>query len=293
MEIVRRNGAAAPALIAAGIDPVLARIYAARGVASVADLDTTLAALPSYTELRGADVAAARLADAIAGRERIVIVADYDADGATACAVGVRGLRALGADVGFTVPNRFEYGYGLTPEIVAEAATSGPRLIVTVDNGIASHDGVAAAAARGIDVLVTDHHLPAATLPAPAIIVNPNQPGCPFPSKHLAGVGVMFYVLLALRAELRRRAAFATRDEPNLGGLLDLVALGTIADVVRLDRVNRTLVAQGSPGSAPDAHTPALRRSSPRQRGIRDGRRRTTWVSSPARDSMRPAGWPT
>lgn len=245
MEIVRRNGAAAPALIAAGIDPVLARIYAARGVASVADLDTTLAALPSYTELRGADVAAARLADAIAGRERIVIVADYDADGATACAVGVRGLRALGADVGFTVPNRFEYGYGLTPEIVAEAATSGPRLIVTVDNGIASHDGVAAAAARGIDVLVTDHHLPAATLPAPAIIVNPNQPGCPFPSKHLAGVGVMFYVLLALRAELRRRAAFATRDEPNLGGLLDLVALGTIADVVRLDRVNRTLVAQG------------------------------------------------
>ena len=245
MEIVRRTGAAAPALVAAGIDPVLARIYAARGVESAADLDTTLAALPSYSELRGADVAAARLADAIARRERIVIVADYDADGATACAVGVRGLRALGADVGFTVPNRFEYGYGLTPEIVAKAAGSGPRLIVTVDNGIASHDGVAAATAHGIDVLVTDHHLPAATLPAPAIIVNPNQPGCPFPSKHLAGVGVMFYVLLALRAELRRRGAFANRDEPNLGGLLDLVALGTIADVVRLDRVNRTLIAQG------------------------------------------------
>ena len=245
MEIVRRNGAAAPALIAAGIDPVLARIYAARGVASVADLDTTLAALPSYTELRGADVAAARLADAIAGRERIVIVADYDADGATACAVGVRGLRAMGADVDFIVPNRFEYGYGLTPEIVDQAVTRGPRLIVTVDNGIASHDGVAAATRAGVDVLITDHHLPAATLPPTPWIVNPNQPGCAFPSRHLAGVGVMFYVLLALRAVLRERGHFAAAPAPQLAALLDLVALGTVADVVRLDRVNRALVAQG------------------------------------------------
>ena len=151
----------------------------------------------------------------------------------------------MGAVVDFLVPNRFEYGYGLTPEIVGAAAAMAPRLIVTVDNGIASHDGVAAAAALGIEVLITDHHLPAATLPAPALIVNPNQPGCAFPGKHLAGVGVMFYVLLATRAELRSRGAFADRKEPNLGALLDLVALGTVADVVRLDRINRTLVAQG------------------------------------------------
>jgi single-stranded-DNA-specific exonuclease len=154
----------------------------------------------------------------------------------------------MGADVGFLVPNRFDYGYGLTPEIVAEVAkreaAGPPRLIVTVDNGIASHAGVAAAAERGIEVIVTDHHLPAATLPAPAVIVDPNQPGCAFPGKHLAGVGVMFYVLLATRAELRARGRFATA-EPNLAVLLDLVALGTVADVVRLDRINRTLVAQG------------------------------------------------
>ncbi len=246
MELVRREvPAAADALVAAGVPPILARVYAARGIAARDELDTDLASLPPFASMKGIDAAAARLADAIARRERILIVADYDADGATACAVAVRGLGALGAEVDFLVPNRFEYGYGLTAEIVAEAATRAPRLIVTVDNGIASHEGVAAAVARGIEVIVTDHHLPAATLPAPALIVNPNQPGCAFPSRHIAGVGVMFYVLLATRAELRERGSFATGAEPNLGHLLDLVALGTVADVVRLDRLNRTLVAQG------------------------------------------------
>jgi single-stranded-DNA-specific exonuclease len=236
---------AARVLIEAGVAPVLARIYAARGVERVDELDHTLARLPAPASLKGIDAAAARLAGAIANRERIVIVGDYDADGATACAVGVIGLRALGADVDFVVPNRFEFGYGLTPEIVALAAQRAPRLLVTVDNGISSHEGVAEAAARGIDVLITDHHLPAATLPAPAIIVNPNQLRCGFPSRNLAGVGVMFYVLLALRAHLRAEGAFASRKEPHLGALLDLVALGTVADVVRLDQVNRILVEQG------------------------------------------------
>ena len=233
------------ALAAAGVPAVLARIYAARGIESSAELDHALAALPTFAALKSIDAATARLAQAIRAHERIVIVADYDADGATACAVGVLGLRALGADVDYVVPNRFEFGYGLTPEIVALAAARAPRLLVTVDNGIASHDGVAEAAARGIDVLITDHHLPAATLPAPAIIVNPNQPGCGFESRHVAGVGVMFYVLLALRARLRDEGAFAGAREPNFGVLLDLVALGTVADVVRLDHVNRILVEQG------------------------------------------------
>lgn len=244
--IVRRAvPAAVEALLAAGVDPVLARIYAARGIERANELDHALTALPSFASLKSVDAAAARLARAIARRERIVIVADYDADGATACAVGVLGLRALGADVDFVVPNRFEFGYGLTPEIVELAAERDPQLLVTVDNGIASHEGVAAAAARGIDVLITDHHLPAATLPHPAIIVNPNQPGCGFPSRHLAGVGVMFYVLLALRARLRGAGAFTAQAPPHFGALLDLVALGTVADVVRLDHVNRILVEQG------------------------------------------------
>src|SRR5512141_3239013 len=185
MDIVRRAvPPAAAALTAAGVHPVLARVFAARGIATRDDLDTDLARLPPFAAMKGIDDAATRLADAIAAREKIVIVADYDADGATACAVAMRGLAALGADVDFLVPNRFEYGYGLTPEIVRAAGGLRPRLIVTVDNGIASHDGVAAAAALGIDVLITDHHLPAATLPAPAWIVNPNQPGCAFPCKH-------------------------------------------------------------------------------------------------------------
>ena len=232
------------ALAAGGVDPVLARIFAARGVRSPAELDYGLAALPPWSALRGIDAAALRLHRAIVMRERILIVADYDADGATACAVGVRGLRAMGANVDFLVPNRFEYGYGLTPEIVALATTMRPGLLVTVDNGIASIEGVAAAAAAGIDVLVTDHHLPGDALPSPAIIVNPNQPGCTFPSKHLAGVGVMFYVLAATRARLRDQGVL-NGDGPNLATLLDLVALGTVADVVRLDHANRILVEQG------------------------------------------------
>ncbi len=246
VEIIRRTvPPAAATLAASGMPAVLARIYAARGIASMAELDHGFAALPRHDGLKGIDAAAERLARAIAEREKIVIVADYDADGATACAVGLRGLRAMGADVDFIVPNRFEFGYGLTPEIVALAARMNPRLLVTVDNGIASVDGVAAAAARGLDVLITDHHLPGATLPSPAIIVNPNQAGCAFPSKHIAGVGVMFYVLSATRARLRADGAFAMRDEPNLADLVDLVALGTVADVVRLDQLNRVFVEQG------------------------------------------------
>ncbi|SMC24848.1 single-stranded-DNA-specific exonuclease [Andreprevotia lacus DSM 23236] len=228
----------------AGLSPLEARLYAARGIASPQELEHELRNLLPPAGMKGICEAAVRLADAIAARERILIVADYDADGATACSVAMRGLGMLGAAIDFVVPNRFEYGYGLTPEIVALAAQKQPDLIVTVDNGIASVAGVAAAKARGIDVLVTDHHLPGDSLPD-CLIVNPNQPGCPFPSKNLAGCGVMFYVLLALRAELRTRNAFAERAEPNLAVLLDLVALGTVADVVKLDANNRILVEQG------------------------------------------------
>ncbi|WP_034607402.1 single-stranded-DNA-specific exonuclease RecJ [Chitinimonas koreensis] len=232
------------ALLAAGLHPVEARVYAARGIADPAELETEFKHLLPAAGLKGIEAAARRLADAIARQERILVVADYDADGATACAVALRGLGAMGAVVDFIVPNRFEYGYGLTPEIVELAATHKPALIVTVDNGIASVAGVERARALGIEVLVTDHHLPGDALPE-ALIVNPNQPGCTFASKHLAGCGVMFYTLLALRAELRSRDAFASRPEPNLADLLDLVALGTVADVVRLDGNNRILVEQG------------------------------------------------
>jgi len=246
VQIVRRSVPdAARALAAAGIPPVLSRIYAARGVLSIAELGDDLSLLPPWQSLKGIEPAATRLADAIERGERLLIVADYDADGATACAVGVRGLTALGAKVDYLVPNRFEFGYGLTPEIVALAAQRAPRVIITVDNGIGSVEGVAAAYARGIDVLITDHHLPGPVLPAPALIVNPNQPGCDFPCKHLAGVGVMFYVLTALRALMRKRGRLGQTDGPNLAALLDLVALGTVADVVKLDQVNRILVAQG------------------------------------------------
>jgi single-stranded-DNA-specific exonuclease len=246
LDIVRRNvPEAVAALTAAGVAPVLARIYAARGVRAVTELDLELARLPTWTTFKGIDAAAARLARAIEQRQRLLIVADYDADGATACAIGVRGLRAMGADVDFLVPNRFEFGYGLTPEIVALAAQREPALIITVDNGIASVDGVAAARTLGIDVLITDHHLPGAQLPATPWIVNPNQPGCAFPCKHLAGVGVMFYVLTALRALLRAQGRLADGGGPNLATLLDLVALGTVADVVQLDQTNRILVGQG------------------------------------------------
>ncbi|MFC0402854.1 single-stranded-DNA-specific exonuclease RecJ [Paraburkholderia rhizosphaerae] len=239
----------AEALTRHGLHPVLARLYAARGVCLPDEIETGLARLVPPAALRGCDTAAALLADAIQTNRRMLVVADYDCDGATACAVAVRGLRMFGAQIDYLVPNRFEYGYGLTPEIVALAAArpdGKPDLLITVDNGIASVDGVAAANALGIDVLVTDHHLPGDALPAARAIVNPNQPGCTFPSKCLAGVGVMFYVLLALRAELRQRRAFGdARPEPRLDGLLDLVALGTVADVVKLDGNNRVLVAQG------------------------------------------------
>ncbi len=232
-------------LTGSGIPPLLARIYAARGITDPAQLDTDLRYLQPFRQLKNAEVMAKLLGDAIAGQKKILIVADYDADGATACAVAMRGLRALGARVDFIVPNRFEFGYGLTPEIVRLAAKAKPDILLTVDNGIASVEGVAEAKRLGMQVLVTDHHLPGDTLPDALCIVNPNQPGCTFPSKHLAGVGVMFYVLMALRAELRERGAFADKPEPNLGALLDLVALGTVADVVKLDDNNRILVQQG------------------------------------------------
>ncbi|CAG4896593.1 single-stranded-DNA-specific exonuclease RecJ [Paraburkholderia gardini] len=236
----------AEALIRHGLHPVLARLYASRGVCMPDEIETGLARLVPPVALKGCEDAAALLADSIEGKRRMLVVADYDCDGATACAVAVRGLRMFGAQIDYLVPNRFEYGYGLTPEIVALAAGRKPDLLITVDNGIASVDGVEAANALGIEVLVTDHHLPGDALPAARAIVNPNQPGCTFPSKCIAGVGVMFYVLLALRAELRRRGAFGdARPEPRLDGLLDLVALGTVADVVKLDGNNRVLVAQG------------------------------------------------
>ncbi len=232
-------------LIGSGFTPLLARIFAARGISQPTQLDTGLALLLPFTLMKNCQTMAHLLADAIAAKKNILIVADYDADGATACAIAMRGLRLFGALVDFIVPNRFEYGYGLTPEIVRLAAESKPDILLTVDNGIASVEGVAEANRLGIQVLVTDHHLPGDMLPDAQCIVNPNQPGCPFPSKNLAGVGVMFYVLLALRAELRERGAFAEQPEPNLGSLLDIVALGTVADVVKLDENNRILVQQG------------------------------------------------
>jgi len=233
------------ALLAAGLHPVLARVYAARRIHSAAELDDDFSRLLPPASLAHCERAACLLADAIAAGKKLLIVADYDADGATACAVGVRALRQFGAQVEYLVPNRFELGYGLTPELVDIAARRRPDLLITVDNGIASVEGVERARALGIATLITDHHLPGADLPRAACIVNPNQPGCGFASKAIAGVGVMFYVMLALRAELRKRGAFQGKDEPNLAALTDLVALGTVADVVPLDANNRILVAQG------------------------------------------------
>ena len=230
------------------IHPVLRRVYAARSIDSVDDLDYSLDSLLPPSLLGGMGEAVALLQQAIVDRQRILVVGDFDADGATSCALSLRALRALGAaDVRYLVPNRFEYGYGLTPEIVAVAAAQQPDLIMTVDNGISSLDGVAAARERGMRVLITDHHLPGEQLPAADAIVNPNLPGDAFPSKNLAGVGVAFYVMLALRTRLRATGWFETSGlpEPNLGEYLDLVALGTVADVVPLDRNNRTLVHQG------------------------------------------------
>ena len=238
---------AAAALEAGGVPPLLARIFAARGITSKAGLGDEFERLAAPSAMLNLAEMAARLADAIAARRKLLIVADYDADGATACAVGIRGLRAFGAAVEFLVPNRFEYGYGLTPEIVRLAhERHRPDILITVDNGIASVEGVAEASRLGMATLITDHHLPGPRLPDAACIINPNQPGCGFPSKNLAGVGVMFYLMLALRAELRARGAFGSRkEEPNLADLLPLVALGTVADVVPLDHNNRILVQQG------------------------------------------------
>ncbi len=228
-----------------GLHPLLARLYASRGVTDKAELDYELKSLLPPASLTHATDAAHMLADAIEAEAHLLIIGDYDCDGATATAVGMRALKALGADVDFLLPDRFKLGYGLSPEIVDLAAEQSPDLIITVDNGIASLEGVARAQQHGIATLITDHHLPAATLPAADCIVNPNQPGCDFPSKCIAGVGVMFYVMLALRAELRTRGWFEERPEPNFANLLDLVALGTVADVVKLDRNNRILVSQG------------------------------------------------
>ena len=238
------------ALEAAGVHPLLARLLAARGVRSAEEIDASASRLLPPGMLAGASDAARLLADAIDAGARIVVVADYDCDGATACAVALRGLALLGAPraaLGYVVPDRARHGYGLTPAVVDLAAPLAPALLVTVDNGIASHAGIAHARALGMKVLVTDHHLPAADQPLPAadVIVDPNQPGCGFPSKALAGVGVMFYVLLATRAELRARGRFDPAAQPRLETLLDLVALGTVADVVRLDANNRRLVALG------------------------------------------------
>jgi single-stranded-DNA-specific exonuclease len=272
--------AAVERLVSEGVHPLLARIYAARGVASSRLLASDFEQLEGLDTMLNLRAMAKQLADAIATRKKLLIVADYDADGATACAVGMRALRAFGAEVEYLVPNRFEYGYGLSPEIVQLAhARFHPDILITVDNGISSLEGVAEANRLGMAVLITDHHLPGERLPDAACIINPNQPGCAFPSKHLAGVGVMFYLTLALRAELRERGAFGpsrqskveSRKEalsssspitpvlsgveghhpspgssgPNLADLLPLVALGTVADVVPLDHNNRILVQQG------------------------------------------------
>jgi single-stranded-DNA-specific exonuclease len=244
--IVARSapGGSVERLISAGVPPLLARLYAARGIIAGEELEQGLSRLAAPEQMRNLTEMARLLADALARQDKLLIVADYDADGATACAGGLRALRAFGARVDYLVPDRLRHGYGLTPEIVRHAAeTKQPDVIITVDNGIASVDGVSEANRLGLKVLITDHHLPGARLPDAWCIINPNQPGCEFSSKHLAGVGVMFYLALALRAELRRRRAFST--EPNLADLLPLVALGTVADVVKLDRNNRILVHHG------------------------------------------------
>ena len=233
-----------------GLHPLLARLYAARGLESPEELSLDLKQLLSPTELKNCISTASLLADILERKEPMLIVADYDCDGATACAVGLRGLRMLGGfetPIHFLVPNRFTMGYGLTPEVVELAAEQSPKpkYLITVDNGIASEAGVDRARELGMEVIVTDHHLPGDRLPKATAIVNPNQPGCTFPSKALAGVGVMFYLLVALRAELRKRGKFTNETQPKVENLLDLVALGTVADVAQLDRNNRVLVSNG------------------------------------------------
>ncbi len=244
--IVRRNSP--PPLADGQLHPLLQRIYASRGIASAAELDQSLKVLQSYHSMRDIDRGVAGIADAVTGGRKILIVGDFDCDGATSSSLAVLALRSMGAvDVNFLVPNRFEYGYGLSPEIVEVAAQSSPDLLITVDNGISSIEGVRAAKAKGMKVVVTDHHLPGTELPDADALINPNQHGCDFPSKNLCGVGVIFYVMSALRRELQQRGWFETAGVPvpNMAAFLDLVALGTVADVVSLDHNNRVLVDQG------------------------------------------------
>lgn len=239
------NSNAVAHLTAHGIHPVLARCFAARNIVSHNELELELKNLLRPHTIKYIDDAAKLLTQTIRDQKKILVIADYDCDGATACAVAVRGLKLLGGNVDFLVPNRFQHGYGFAPEIVNLAKKFKPNLIVTVDNGIASIDGVNAANQAGIDVLITDHHLPGPILPAAKVIINPNQKGCLFASKCLAGVGVVFYVMLACRAELKKYGTGELKNQPKFSSLLDLVALGTIADVVPLDYNNRILVHQG------------------------------------------------
>lgn len=246
--VTRRTPVSEHTLGQTDLPSILQRVYANRGVTDPAELEMSIQHIIPPEQLLGIDRAAELLFNTIANQETIIIVGDYDADGATSTVVAVRGLQGVGAsDVHYFVPNRFEYGYGLTPEIVDLCSDLAPSLIITVDNGISSIDGIRHARSMGIDVLVTDHHLPGDQLPDATVIVNPNQPGDTFPSKALAGVGVMFYVLIALRSLMRKKQWFAQHNarEPNFAELLDLVALGTVADVVPLDRNNRILVEQG------------------------------------------------
>ena len=249
--IVRRNLPVSDELENSQLSPMLKKIYANRGVTNLDQISYKLSDLTDYALLKGIDVASAIVAQAIIKQKRILVVGDFDADGATSCAVMLRSLRAFGlANVDYLVPNRFDYGYGLSPEIVDVAAAVEaefkPELIITVDNGISSITGVERATELGIQVVVTDHHLAGNVLPAAAAIVNPNQPGCDFPEKSIAGVGVAFYLMLAVRAALRDKGWFdGARQEPNMAKFLDLVALGTVADVVPLDTNNRVLVESG------------------------------------------------
>ncbi len=248
LKIITREISGGESALPGDMHPILKRIYLARNVSVAKQTENTLQHLLPFEELKGINEAAKLLAEYIQQDKRILIVGDYDADGATSCALAMRVLRSMGAKhIEYLVPNRFEYGYGLTPEIVAVAKQKQPDLIITVDNGIASIEGVKVAKDADINVLITDHHLPGEVLPGADAIVNPNQPGCPFPSKHLAGVGVIFYVMTALRSYLRDQNWFEQNNlaEPNMAAHLDLVALGTVADVVKLDHNNRILVAQG------------------------------------------------
>lgn len=247
--IIERRPSPEPGLpIEQQVPPVLARIYASRGISDQAELGRNLKELLPDSAMKGMDAAVARLVEALEKQQKILIVGDFDCDGATSTAVAIEALRMMGAgEVEYLVPNRFEYGYGLSPEIVDVAVTQQPQLLITVDNGISSVEGVARANSHGVDVVVTDHHLPGAELPDACAIVNPNQPGCEFVAKSTCGVGVIFYVMIALRRALQQRGWFEARGlaTPNLGVLLDLVALGTVADVVALEHNNRTLVHQG------------------------------------------------